>query len=170
MASRVVDIWVSSISFQKSDIGWPQQPPTEIVLISVKNWIFDDPFPKKGPVLVILVPGMIQPSQSVMFQMKWGCKGHWGHGGCWGCGGHWGCRGSKAWKISTEDFGVIQVLEFSFILMFWKNIDLLDSWNIMLKFTTFFVGGCWGQLMLLFWKPVDNTQMSTTAEATSHHS
>jgi len=138
--------------------------------ISVKNWIFDDPFHKKGPVLVILVPGMIQPSQSVMFLMKWGCKGHWGHGGCWGCRGHWGCRGSKVWKITTEDFRVIQVLEFSFILMFWKNIDLVDSWNIILKFTTFFVGGCWGQLMLLFRKLVDETQMSTTPEATRHHS
>ena len=30
--------------------------------ISVKNWIFYEPFNKKGPVLVILVPGMIQPS------------------------------------------------------------------------------------------------------------
>ena len=49
-------------SFQKSNIGWPQQPPTEMVLISVKNWIFDDPFHKKGPVLVILVPGMMQLS------------------------------------------------------------------------------------------------------------
>ena len=135
-----------------------------------KKLDFDDPFPKKRPVLVILVPGMIQPSQSVMFLMKWGCKGHWGHGGRWGCRGHWGCRGSKVWKITTEDFRVIQVLEFSFILMFWKNIDLVDSWNIILKFTTFFVGGCWGQLMLLFWKLVDETQMSTTPEATSYHS
>ena len=25
-----LDIWVSSTSFQKSNIGWPQQPPTEI--------------------------------------------------------------------------------------------------------------------------------------------
>ena len=126
---------------------------------------------KKGQVLVILMPGMIQPSQSVMFLMKWGCKGHWGHGGCWGCRGHWGCKGSKVWKITTEDLRVIQVFEFSFILMFWKNIDLLDSWNIILKFTTFFVGpGCWGQLMLLFRKLVDETQMPTIPEATSHHS
>ena len=29
VASRVVGISVSSISFQKSNIGWPQQPPTE---------------------------------------------------------------------------------------------------------------------------------------------
>ena len=170
VASRVVGIWVSSTSFQKSNIGWPQQPPTEIVLISVKNWIFDGPFPKKGPVLVILVTGMIQPSQSVIFFMKWGCEGHWGHGGCGGCGGHQGCRGSKVWKISTGDFRVIQVLEFSFILMFWKNIDLLDSWNFILEFSTFFVGGCWGQPMLLFWKLVDKTHLPTTLEATRHHS
>ena len=38
-----------------------------------------------------------------------------------GCWGHWGCRGSKSWKISTKDFRVIRVLEFSFILMFRKN-------------------------------------------------
>ena len=126
-ASRVVDICVSSISFQKSDISWPQQPPTEIVLISVKNWIFDGPFPKKGPELVLLVTGMIQPSQSVIFFMKWGCEGHWGHGGCGGCGGHRGCRGSKVWKISTGDFRVIQVLEYFDVL---KNFDLVDSWNI----------------------------------------
>ena len=35
--------------------------------ILVKNWIFDDPFHKKGQVLVILVPEMIQPSGSVNF-------------------------------------------------------------------------------------------------------
>ena len=121
VASGGLGIWVSSTSFQKSNIGWPQQPPTEKVLISVKIWIFDDTFYKKGPVLVILVPGMIQPSGIVLFLMEWGCKGHWGHRGCWGCRGHWGCWGSKVWKITTEDFRVIQVLEFSFILMFGKK-------------------------------------------------
>ena len=35
--------------------------------ILVNNQIFDDPFHKKGQVLVILVPGMIQPSGSVIF-------------------------------------------------------------------------------------------------------
>ena len=78
----------------------------------------------KGPVLVIVVPGMIQPSVSVIFLMKWGCIGHWGHGGCWGCRGHWGCRGSKALKITSEDIKVIQVVEFSFILIFWKQLFL----------------------------------------------
>ena len=88
--------------------------------ILVKNWIFDDPFHKKKPLLFILVPQMIQPSGSVNFLMKWGCRGHWGNWGCWGCWGYWGCRGFKAWKITTEHSRVIQVVEFSFILMFWN--------------------------------------------------
>ena len=31
VGSGGLDIWVSSTSFQKSNIGWPQQPPTERV-------------------------------------------------------------------------------------------------------------------------------------------
>ena len=46
VASGGVDIRVSSTTFQKSNIGCPQQPPTEKVLKSVKIWIFDDPFHK----------------------------------------------------------------------------------------------------------------------------
>ena len=37
-------------------------------------------------------------------------------------------------------------------------------------FNTFSVRGCWGQPMLLFWKLVDETEMPTTPDATSHHS
>ena len=76
VASGGVDIWVSWPSFQKSNIGWPQQPPAEKVLKSVKNWIFDDEFHKNWQLLVILVPGMILPSRSVIFLIKWGCKVH----------------------------------------------------------------------------------------------
>ena len=36
-------------------------------LISVRNWIFDDPFHKKGLVLVIWVLGIIKPSGSIIF-------------------------------------------------------------------------------------------------------
>ena len=36
----ILDICVSSTSFQKNDIGWPQQPPTEKVLKF--NMIFHD--------------------------------------------------------------------------------------------------------------------------------
>ena len=57
-------------------------------------------------------------SISATFFVIWGWRVQWGHRGCWGCWGHWGCRGSKAWKITTEDFRLIQVLELSFISMF----------------------------------------------------
>ena len=114
VASGANKFWVSWISFQKSNISCPHQPLTEKVLKSVKNLIFDDPFRKNGPVLVILVPMIIKPSGSVNLLMKWGCWGHWGHWGCWGSRGHWGCRGSKVWKITTENFrdnqGTVHIL------------------------------------------------------------
>ena len=47
--------------------------------ILVKNWIFDDPFHKKLPVLVILVPVMIRPSRSGSFLRKLGIRGSLGH-------------------------------------------------------------------------------------------
>ena len=137
--------------------------------ILVKNWIFDNPFHNKGLVLVIWVLGMIKPSGSVIFLMKWGCRGHWGYWGCWGHRGHWGCRGFKACKITTEDFRVIQAFEFSFIFMFFKkSFFWVESWNIILSFSTFSVGGCWGQPILLFWKQMEETQISKPPEATSH--
>jgi hypothetical protein len=37
----------TKLVFQKHNIGRPQQPPTERVQISVKIWIFDNPFYKK---------------------------------------------------------------------------------------------------------------------------
>ena len=60
--------------------------------------------------------------------------------GCRGCWGQWG-----HW-----DFGV-------------------ESWNLRLNYSSFSVGGCWGQQMLLFWKQVVETQMPTTHEATRRH-
>ena len=111
--------------------------------ILVKHWIFEEPFHKKGQLLVILVPGMSQPSGSVIFLMKWGCWGHWGHWGCWGCWGRWGCRGSKAWKITTGDFRVIQVLEFNLcpsssrkLKTFFKyhNFFIMEKWLLSEEF------------------------------------
>ena len=47
-ASGGLEFCVSSTSFQKSNIGWPQQPPTEMVpYISVKVEIFYEQFHKK---------------------------------------------------------------------------------------------------------------------------
>ena len=129
-----------------------------------KKWIFDDPFQKKGLVLIIWVVGMISPSGSVIFLMKWGCRGHWGHWGCWGCRGHWGCKGSKAWKITTDDCRVIQVPEFSFILMFWKQIFFVrimkyqvEFWNLLSwrllrpAYVTFLKTGGWNSNFHISW-------------------
>ena len=136
--------------------------------ISVKNWIFDDSFHEKELVLVIWMLRMIKPSGSVIFLMKWGCWGHWGHWGCWGHWGHWGCRGFKAWKVTTEEFRLIQAFGFSFNFMFRKNFFLVESWSTILIFSTFSVKGCWGQPMSSFWKLVGETQIFKPLEATRH--
>ena len=60
-------IWVSSTSFLKNNIGWPQQPPSERVPYFSEKLDFWWPFHKKWPVLVILVPLMISLSGSVFF-------------------------------------------------------------------------------------------------------
>ena len=108
--------------------------------ILVKKWIFDGTLHKKGLVFVSWVLQMIKPSGSVIFLIKWGCRGHWGHWGRWGHWGHWGCRGFKAWKITTDDFRVIQALELSFIFMFWKQVFLARIMKYHFEFYHFF---CW---------------------------
>ena len=48
VGSRGLEIWVSSTSFQKSNIGWPQQPPTERVSNISKKLDFWGFIPRKG--------------------------------------------------------------------------------------------------------------------------
>ena len=93
VASGGLDIWVSSTSFQKSNIGWPHQPSKE-----------------------------------------------------------------KFLKINI-------ICHHSTKKTFFQNINLQFFTDI----STFSVRGCWDQLMLLFWKLIDETQMPTTHEATRHH-
>ena len=71
---------------------------------------------------------------------------------------------SKAWKITTEVFKVIQVLEFNDlrtnITLFWCfGRHIFD--RIMKTFSTFSVRGFWSQSLLLFLKLIDETQMNT---------
>ena len=70
---------------------------------------------------------------------------------------------------SLRRTSVIHVVKFSFICMFYRKKFWVESQNIPLNFSTFSVGGCWGQPMLLFWKLVDETQMVKPPEPTSHH-
>ena len=93
--------------------------------------------------------------------MKWGCWGHWGHWGRWGCRGHRGHRYSKAWKITTEYSRVIQVVEFSFILMFWKPFFSGIMKYHFLIFAPFLLEAVEASLSYLFWKLVLITKMST---------
>ena len=72
MATGGLHICVLSTSFQKNDMGWPQQPLQEEYQISVKNWIFDDLFHKKGLVLVIWVLGPgARDDQSIKICIFW---------------------------------------------------------------------------------------------------
>ena len=54
------------------------------------------------------------------------------------------------------------------IHFFFCGMDCQKS-NFSLISDTFSVGGCWGRLMLLFYKLVDETQISATPEDTRHH-
>ena len=47
MGSGGLEIWVASTSFQKSNIGWPQQPPTESVSNISEKLDFRWSIPKK---------------------------------------------------------------------------------------------------------------------------
>ena len=121
VSSGGADIWVSSTSFQKINIGWPQQPPTERVSDISEKLGFWWSVQQKETIIGHFGARNDPTIRTSDFLMKWGFRGNWGHWCCWGCRGHWRCRCSKAWKIPTGDFRVIQALEFSFILMFWKN-------------------------------------------------
>ena len=108
--------------FQKNNIDWPQQPPTETFSDISEKLDFWWSILQKGTVVGHLGASDDQTIIISNFLMKWGCWGHWGHWGCWGHWGRWGCRGFKAKKTTTEDLRIIQVLAFNFILMFWKTI------------------------------------------------
>ena len=105
-------------------------------------------------VLVDSVPGMTPGS--VFFFKKQDYKGFWGH---WGC---WGSWGSKVWKMTTEDFRVIQFLKFSFILMLWKRYFFWYNHEISYgNLAPISVGGCWGQPILVWLANVTLLDKST---------
>ena len=60
-------------------------------------------------------------------------------------------------------------LKWASLWCFEEGKKMMESWNFMLNFCTFSVGGCWSQPMLLFWKLVDETQNLKPREPTIHH-
>ena len=73
--------------------------------------------------------------------------------------------GKSLLRTSESSWHLISVL----FLCSEKTFFGVESWNIILNFSTFSVRGCWGQPMSFFWKLVDKTKMYEPPEATRHH-
>ena len=112
----MINFWYTFLVFKKVTSAGLNSLWQKVYRISVKIWIFDELFHKRGTVLVILVPGMIQPSGPGSFLVKkgiWGCRGHWGRRGWWGQGG---CRGHRDlknhyWGLQSHQGSWIQSVE-----------------------------------------------------------
>ena len=160
---------------QKSNIGWPQQPPTEKVPNISEKLDFWSSIPQKGTsighfsarddqtirarkffwenlaleaVEASEVAEAVEASE-VAEAVEFNEAG----------------EVSRAWKITMKDFWVIQVLEFNNLRT--SNILYFD---VSKKIKSIFsVGGCWGQPMLLFWFFFDKSQMVDSWEHANHH-
>ena len=75
----------------------------------------------------------------------------------------------KPGKLPVRTLKSSRLLNSAVFWCFENNYFWVESWNIILHFCTFSVGGCWGQLMSFLWKLVDGTQMSNPPEATRHN-
>ena len=168
--SRSVAIWVSSTSFQKSDIGWPHQPPKEkllkfngIFMIMSKKIFFQNI--KICPLIIEfknlddseVLRSDFQDPRNLCSLIDLSSLGN--------------LIGltSLTSPISSKKFLIMMVWSSLApkwpILVPFCGIDHQKS-NFSLIFGTFSVGGCWGQAMLLFWKLVDETQMTAPREYT----
>ena len=163
VASKDLDICVSSTSFQKSNIGWPQKPPTEnstSVFMILSIFIFF-----QNTKLKYFSPQIIEFKNQDDFEVL--------------NSDFSGLRN----LCSLIDLSVLcnlSGLNSLYSLFFSKNFLILmvsssmaSKWQVFVFFCwmvqqkskisliygTISVRGCWGQPMLLFWKLVDETQM-----------
>ena len=166
--SRGAAIWVSSTSFQKSDIGWPHQPPKEkllkfngIFMIMSKKIFFQNI--KICPLIIefknlddseVLRSDFQDPRNLCSLIDLSSLSNLIG-------------LTNLTSPISSKKF----LMVWSFLAPKWPILALVcgidhQKSNFSLIFCTFSVGGCWGQAMLLFWKQVDETQMTAPREYT----
>ena len=153
-----------------SNIGWPQQPLTEKISdIRLKIGFLIVPYTKRD------------------FYWSFWCQGWSNHQNE---EKYWGNRAVEAVEAievaeADEVTEAAEVLmpekslmrssvssRFWFSTLFWcfeKTKFGVESWNTTLNFSTFSVGGCWGQPMFLFKKLVYETQMSKPPEASRHN-
>ena len=161
VASGGLDIWVSSTCFQKSNFGWPQQPPTEKVLKF--NMTFHDstqkkPFSKHQNKAEFKNLNDSEVPSSDFTGLRTSAASMTSTAS----------STSMASMTSTASFHQKKIL----ILMVWSS--LAPKWSIPVPFCRMdhqksnfslisdilSVRGCWGQPILLFWKLVDKNQMS----------
>ena len=159
VASWVVEIYAWSIIWNFFDLTRPQQPPSERVPYISEKLDFWWSIPQKN-------------DKQWLFWCQW-WSDHQDQEVFWG---NWTLEAVeaselteatevneagevlKAWKITTEDFRVFQVLEFNNfrtnITLFWcfeKKYFLTESWKLMLNFSSFLseaVEAAWGQKKL----------------------
>ena len=75
--------------------------------ILVKNWIFDDPFHKKLPVLSILVPEWSDHKNKAVFWGNWALEAVEASKVAEAAEVNEASKASKAWKITIEDFKAV---------------------------------------------------------------
>ena len=141
--------------FQKNNIGWPQQPPTERVSDIGKKLNFWWSISQKGASI-----GHFGAWNDQIIRIR---KFFWWNSAFEAVEASEVAEAdevNKAAEVLGPEKSLLRTSEASRFLyssLFWCFEKLfwgVESWHIMLKFSTFSVGGCWGQLMLFFWKMV----------------
>ena len=153
VASGGLDIWVSSTSFQKSNIGWPQQPPKERVPDISKKLDFWWSIPQKGTGLehlgarddltisISIFFGEMRLLRSLRLQRFYGLSPREETGGLQVANTSKYATQSLRSKSLHEtqnpalaDCRVILVPEFSFILMFWEQFFFVRIMEYQVEF------------------------------------
>ena len=157
-------IWVSSTSFQKSNIAWPQQPPAEKVLKF--NMIFHDStqnfFFSKHPKKLNLLAWMTLKSSVVIFQALEALQPQWSQQPQQPRWPQWPWKPHFIKKITDPDGLIIPGTKMTNTCCFLKN----GSSKIQF-FTNIWQPFCL-RLLRLFLKLVHKTQMVKPPKPTNH--
>ena len=172
MASRGLEIWVSWTSFQKSNISCSKKLPTRKVLKF--NMIFHDSakinFVSKHQNKAEFKN---MDNSEVLCSNFSGLKSlqpHWSHQPHQLLQPHWPHQPIQPYfikELPDSDGWMIPGTKMAKTGPFLLNGS--SKSNFFTDFSNFSVGGFWGQPMLLFWKWIDDTQISKPPEATGHH-
>ena len=153
-----LDIWVLSTSFQKSNIGQPQQPPTE----KLQKYVFQN-----FKILLKSRLWMTLKSSAVIFQALKPLQPQWLHWPLQPLLPNWSLQPCFIKGHPDPDGWIIPGTKMIKTGPFFWNESSKIHFSLISD--TLGVGGCWGHLILLFWKLVNKTQMSTSPEHTKHH-